>query len=398
MSIPSTADTILLQLQNVAEKYKHHEPGAREELLNLSQALTASLELPSEAIQRLGWAEPARSAHCRIAIELKLFEAVKESGAQGISARELSSKTSADEVLVARIMKHLAATFIVHETEAGLYEATTFSNALTEPNFRDGIIYTYEVAGPSYRALPNYLKSVSYKNPTELTNGPFQFAHKTQLPFFAWLDQNPPYLALFNSYMSAYRAGKWSWVDPGFYPFTSRIISGFESSISDVLLVDVGGGLGHDLEEIKTKIPTIPGRLILQDRDEVISTLPATKRDFEAQAHDFFTTQIVQGARAYYLHSVLHDWGDEDCIKILKQLKLAMRKTYSKLLINEIVVPDKNATWPVTAMDQLVMVLGAMKERTETQWRSLLEAAGFHITGIWTVKMGTESLIEADLV
>lgn len=52
-----TTDTILLQLKTVAERYKAREPGAREQLLTLSQALTASLELPSEAIQRLGWAE-----------------------------------------------------------------------------------------------------------------------------------------------------------------------------------------------------------------------------------------------------------------------------------------------------------------------------------------------------
>lgn len=259
------------------------------------------------------------------------------------------------------------------------------------------VLHRYEVAGPSFRSLPGYFKSVSYQNPTELTNGPFQYAHKTQLPFFAWLDQNPPYLDIFNSYMSAYRAGKRSWIDAGFYPFTSRITTGFVSNISDVLLVDVGGGLGHDLEELKTKISTVPGRLILQDREEVISTLQSAKKGFEAQSHDFFTPQTVIGARAYYLHSVLHDWGDDDCIKILKQLKPAMKNAYSKLLVNEIVVPDQNATWPVTAMDQLMMVLGAMKERTEEQWKSLIERAGFKVTGIWKVEMGTESLIEAEL-
>ena len=259
---------------------------------------------------------------------------------------------------------------------------------------------SYDVAGPSFRGLPEYLKSIAYRNPTELANGPFQFAHKTQLPFFAWLDQNPPYLSAFNSYMSAYRAGKSTWVDPGFYPVSERLVRDFDSSVSDVLLVDVGGGLGHDLKEIRTKIVNLPGKLVLQDREEVISTLSSSVQHdgFEAKVHDFFTPQPIQNARAYYLHSVLHDWSDADCVKILEQLKPAMKKGYSKLLVNEIVVPEQGVTWPVTAMDQLVFVLGAMKERTEAQWRRILEEAGFKIAEIWSLEMGTESLIEAEAV
>ena len=48
-------------------------------------------------------------------------------------------------------------------------------------------------------------------------------------------------------------------------------------------------------------------------------------------------------------------------------------------------------------MDWLVMALGAVKERTEKQWRGLLGQAGLSITGIWTYEQGTESLIEAEV-
>lgn len=81
-------------------------------------------------------------------------------------------------------------------------------------------------------------------------------------------------------------------------------------------------------------------------------------------AHDFFTPQPVKGARAYYLHSVLHDWNDDDCVRILEALKPAMNKGYSTVLINELVVPSQQAEWPVTSMDHLMLVLGAMRERT----------------------------------
>ncbi|KAI2610039.1 putative O-methyltransferase [Hypoxylon fragiforme] len=391
----SKPDDILAQLQVARAAYAKNKPGAREQLLNLGHALVSSLELPSEAIQRMGWAEPARAAHCRIAVDLNVFEHLKESGEHGISAKDLAEKTKADEVLLVRTLKHLAAMNIVAESGADNYIGTRLSNAFTEPKYRDGLIYTYDVAGPSFRDLPEYLKSINYALPTKLTDGPFQAAHKTQLPFFAWLDQNPPYLQIFNNYMSAYRAGKPSWVDPGFYPVSERLVDGFDGS--SVLLVDVGGGLGHDLQELRGKHPSLPGKLILQDRAEVISTVSGQSALFEAAAHDFFTPQPVKGARAYYLHSVLHDWGDDDCVRILEQLRPALRPGYSRLLINEIIVPDRNASWPVTSMDQLVFVLGAMGERTQGHWESILQRAGFKVTKIYSYEMGSESLIEAEL-
>ncbi|KAH9904509.1 putative O-methyltransferase [Xylariomycetidae sp. FL2044] len=415
MSSAADFDTeaILAKLQDVGTAYAQKQPGAREQLMNLSHALISKLELPSEAIQRMGWAEPARAAHCRIAVDLKLFEYLRDSGTEGLSGGDLAVKSGADAALIARIMKHLAAMNIVGERDDGVYVATPLSDALTEPRYRDGIVYTYDVAGPSFRSLPAYLKSIKYTHPTELTNGPFQFAHHTALPFFAWLDQNPPYLDAFNSYMSAYRAGKPSWADPGFYP-VAELARGFDPSAvsggggGGVFLVDVGGGLGHDLRELKSKHPALPGKLVLQDREEVISSTLLSTDDtaacFEATVHDFFTPQPVRGARAYYLHSVLHDWGDEDCVRILENLRPALRRRsggqggYSKVLINEIVVPDtKKATWPVTAMDQLVFVLGAMRERSEGDWRRLLERAGLRVVRVYGFEMGSESLIEADL-
>ena len=253
----------------------------------------------------------------------------------------------------------------------------------------------YDVAGPSFALLPQYLKNNGYLNPTNLCDGPFQYAHKTHLPFFAWLDEHPPYLNIFNNYMSAYRAGHPIWCDPGFYPIES-LTDGFNATISPVLLVDVGGNLGHDLKELRQKHPTLPGELILQDRSEVISNLPGTT-EFNAIVHDFFTPQPILHARAYYLHSVLHDWGDDDCVKILKCLKPALKKGYSKILVNEIVVAEENATLSSTSMDQLMLVLGAMKERTEKEWTNILIEAGYSVLKIWSCPGVAESVIEAVL-
>lgn len=204
--------------------------------------------------------------------------------------------------------------------------------------------------------------------------------------------------------MSAYRAGRTSWLDPGFYPVKERLLDRFNPhSGVDVLLVDVGGGLGHDLRELRQKYPTLLGKLVLQDRAEVISEASIMDNNddddggLQIMVHDFFTPQPVHGARAYYLHSVLHDWSDDDCVKILEALRPAMSEGYSIVLINELVVPSRDAAWPVTSMDHLMLVLGAMRERTEVEWREILKRAGFKVSKIYSVEMGSESLIEAEL-
>ncbi|KAH8586596.1 putative O-methyltransferase [Bisporella sp. PMI_857] len=352
-ALPLEVSAILNNISDVVQSLKANKPGARESLISLSHELITVLELPSEAIQRMGWAEPARNAHCRIGVENGMFKYLKESRKQGVSAKGLAENAKVDLPLITRMLKHLSSMHVIKEKAADVLKANT----------RREFFSSFDVASPSFASFPEYLKVTNYKNPTELTNGPFQFAHKTTLPFFAWLDQNPPYLPIFNNYMSAYRAG---------------------------------GGLGHYLQELCEKHGNLPGYLIFQDREEVIATLtPGT--NFKTVAHDFFTPQPVLHARAYYLHSVLHDWGDDDCIKILHNLTSALKKGYSKVLINEIVVSEENASLAATSMDQLMLVLGAMKERTEGQWREILGKAGYRVLTIWNYPGVAESLIEAEV-
>lgn len=97
------------------------------------------------------------------------------------------------------------------------------------------------------------------------------------------------------------------------------------------------------------------------------------------------------------MHSILHDWNDEDSRRILRHLAAAMEKGYSKILINENVVPDLGADWRITSLDLYMMALAASAERTEAEWKELLRSAGLKVVGIWTMDMAVESLIEAVL-
>ncbi|KFZ24219.1 hypothetical protein V502_01286 [Pseudogymnoascus sp. VKM F-4520 (FW-2644)] len=87
------------------------------------------------------------------------------------------------------------------------------------------------------------------------------------------------------------------------------MITGFDITASDVLLVDVGGGRGHDVAAFSTQYESHLGKIILQDREPVIAGVVASceERLFEAQVHDFFTPQPIKAARAYSLCPILHD-------------------------------------------------------------------------------------------
>lgn len=116
--------------------------------------------------------------------------------------------------------------------------------------------------------------------------------------------------------------------------------------------------------------------------------------------HDFLAEQPIKGARAYFMHSILHDWPDDVCVKILSRLADAMKPGYSKLLIFECVIPRTGAYWEATAGDLLMMYQLSALERTEDNWRHLLERSGLplKITKFWSSgQQAVENVIECEL-
>lgn len=99
------------------------------------------------------------------------------------------------------------------------------------------------------------------------------------------------------------------------------------------------------------------------------------------------------------MHSVLHDWPDEVAANIIARIKEAMKPGYSRLLINENVIPPEKAQWEATALDIMMLTLLSSRERTQADWEHLLqELGGLRINKIYTAANGVESIIECELV
>lgn len=98
------------------------------------------------------------------------------------------------------------------------------------------------------------------------------------------------------------------------------------------------------------------------------------------------------------MHSCLHDWPDSVCERILSRVKEAMRPGYSKVLINENVIPTTGAWWESSALDMTMLATLSARERTEADWYELIEKkVGLKIVKIWSADRGVESLIEVEL-
>ena len=243
--------------------------------------------------------------------------------------------------------------------------------------------------------IPEYFKKTNGKNPTNKDATAFKYAFDTDLHYFEYLAQPERVheLEAFKAHMDVKTLGK-KWfqcVDVG------NIFDG-ATDPNGTLMIDIGGAQGHDIIDFYKSFLGIPGQLVLQDLPSIINSLPSNfPQDIEAQAHDMFTPQPIVGAKAYFLHMVLHDWPDDSCRKVLETLRPAMKRDYSKILLNEIVVPDWDANLYSTSIDILMMIVHSAQKRTESDWKRLAESAELKVSKIWDCEGNQEKLIELEL-
>ena len=75
-----------------------------------------------------------------------------------------------------------------------------------------------------------------------------------------------------------------------------------------------------------------------------------------------------------------------------------MEKGYSKILINDYIVPNQDAHWQQTSLDWQLMVSMGARHRTEVEMRKMVDGVGgLKISGIWKTPTGLDSLIEIEL-
>ncbi|XP_076960896.1 myricetin 3-O-methyltransferase 3-like [Bidens hawaiensis] len=145
-------------------------------------------------------------------------------------------------------------------------------------------------------------------------------------------------------------------------------------------LVDVGGGLGANLELIVSKYPNIKG--IIFDLPHVIKDAPSYP-GVEHVGGDMF--QSVPKGDVLFMKCILHDWSDNYWVKLLKNCWTALPNG-GKVVVVESIISDLASDISCsdgvskTAIDtDMIMLLANLggKERTSKEYDSLAKEAGF---------------------
>jgi hypothetical protein len=283
-----------------------------------------------------------------VAADLQLADLLAE-GPQPVA--KLAGATGVEASTLHRVLRALASDGVFAEEAPGLFRNTKESERLRSDQRNGWPEFAHLFAGVFYDAVA-------------------EFPEKFEPDFWEWLAANPTERAAFDLAMAggkergAARVAELDWR-------------------AGETVVDVGGGNGALLRELLAHRPELRG---------IILDLPATDRD-EAALGDrinfvpgnFF--ESVPEGDVYVLSAILHDWDDERAGAILRTVRAAAAPHARLLLLESVVLPGnepQGAKW----LDLLMLVLGG-RERTEEDWRALLEAASF------TVESVEDGLIQA---
>src|SRR5690242_5510144 len=193
-SPPSQATLdILAEISNLSNGLQSGTHGAREGLLSAASRLISSLQHPTENALQLLWAQPTHLNVIRTAVEIKLFQAMLSTPATGETSSSIAARCeptgAVDPVLVARMLRHLAAMSTVRETGPDCFAPTETSLAYAAQNYQDTILYIVDNFQPALDAGPAFFRKNGWPAPTSNVDAPFQHAFEKGVHYFEYFDR-----------------------------------------------------------------------------------------------------------------------------------------------------------------------------------------------------------------
>jgi SAM-dependent methyltransferase len=300
---------------------------------------------------------PAQILHA--AAELGLVELLA-SGPR--SSEELAAETGTHEPSLLRLLRALVSLDLLTQTAPDRFELTELGGHLRKdaPDSVRSVVMFLCSAGP-WSSWGDVLHS--------LRTGKTAFEHNYGMQAFEYLAQHPEEAEKLNGAMGQMTRD------------TARgLIAGYDFSPFPTV-VDVGGGNGTFIAEILRAAPEVKGVVFDMPTgvSEAAETLEAAGvADRGTVVSGSFFQSVPEGADAYVLKLVLHDWEDEKALKILRNIREAI-KPGGRLLVFERLVPDIVTADHKRALlaDLLMLVLTGGRERTEAEYGDLFAKAGF---------------------
>ena len=280
------------------------------------------------------------------------------------SAEQLASKVGAEPKRVMRCMRALASVGIFAQGGDGRFESTPLSETLCSDrpdSMRDFALMMIE--SHNWRAWDKLLDGV-------VKGGiPFDDVHGKAC--FEYLTENPDDEAIFARSMTSLSSIE-----------NPAVADAYDFSAHS-MLVDVGGSRGHLLAVVLGHHRGVKGTLF--DQPQIVEQ--AQGAGFLTQGElaervtftggNFFES-VPEGADAYMMKYILHDWDDEKCVRILSNCREAMAPGGRVLVVDSVIQPGNRQEWG-KLMDINMLVLTGGRERTEVEFAELSSRAGLRL-------------------
>jgi hypothetical protein len=281
------------------------------------------------------------------------------------TAEELAQSTGAAVLPLYRFMRTLASLGLFAEDSAHRFSLTRLGEALrtgTPGSARASVLI---LAGEIFtEALDRLLYSVQ--------TGKTGFERAFGVPLFDWLANHPAEASMFSETMVA------------FHEAESPAVAAAYDFAEFATIIDVGGATGNLLSTILSRYPNPRGILfdlphVVADAPELVSAHGLVNR-VKIESGSFFES-VPSGGDVYLLSHIIHDWSEAQCLTILGNCRSAMQPD-SRLLIIERVLPTGDAPDPGKILDIIMLAVPGGQERTEPEYRALLDKAGFRLTRV----------------
>jgi hypothetical protein len=323
-----------------------------------------------------------RSQILHAGVTLGVFDAVGET--EPTDAEKVARTLGVDPSLLYRLMRALGSLGLLRELPARQFLLTPAGVLLSRahPATLRGVTLLEEgaVHCALWTHLPDMIRE-GRQNAFEREFGRMAFDHAAS---------DSAYGQIFNDAMTSYSNAHTKWV--------LEALSQYDfSTISE--LCDIGGGYGHVVSAILVQYPHLRGTVL--DLPQVIAhreswwapRLGVSDRCTYVPG-DMFAA--MPAADAYLLKLILHDWNDEECVRILSNAARAARPG-ARVFVVEHVVPDGDEPHFAKLFDIHMMCWGTGRERTIGEYATLAERSGWRFAQVWKPTDGLISVLEMRL-
>ncbi len=281
-----------------------------------------------------------------------------------LPADRLATDLNCDPTALSRLLRTLASLGVFTETDAGTFGLTPLGATLVsggEGSMRDLALMWMETHYLPFAGLLDTVRT-----------GTCAATEYYQQPFFSWLSTQPDQVDRFSRAMANLTDG-----------IKAGAIASYAFPQSGTI-VDVGGADGALLSLALQSAPDTTG--IVFDLPHVIDRAESTLKSYglddrmTAQSGDFFEA-VPEGADAYLLSMVLHDWNDADAHRLLTSIRQAAVPG-SRVLAFELVMPTGDQPHMSKMIDLTMLGMLTGRERTDAEMQRLFEGAGFTYEGV----------------